>query len=101
VDAFREGPNFLVIDPHECIDCTLCIPECPVEAIVPEDDLSESQREYLVLNEQLARAWPRIVARHEPLPDADAWAAVTPKRALLDEGEAASTEPPTPQRGAT
>jgi len=101
VDAFREGPNFLVIDPDECIDCTLCIPECPVEAIVPEDDLSESQREYLVLNEQLARAWPRIVARHEPLPDADAWAAVTPKRALLDEGEAASTEPPSPKRGAT
>ena len=38
-DAFREGPNFLAIDPDECIDCTLCVPECPVEAIFAEDDV--------------------------------------------------------------
>ena len=37
VDAFREGPNFLVIDPEDCIDCDVCVPECPVEAILPED----------------------------------------------------------------
>ncbi len=84
VDAFREGPNFLVIDPEECIDCTLCVAECPVDAIVPEDELSDEQREYLALNAALAKDWPRIVEAHAPLPDADAWAKVTGKRALLD-----------------
>ena len=64
VDAFREGPNFLVIDPEECIDCTLCVAECPVDAIVPEDELSAEQREYLALNAALAKAWPRIVEAH-------------------------------------
>jgi ferredoxin len=39
VDCFHEGPNFLVIDPDECIDCTLCEPECPINAIVAEDDI--------------------------------------------------------------
>jgi NAD-dependent dihydropyrimidine dehydrogenase PreA subunit len=43
VDCFHEGPNFLVIDPDECIDCTLCEPECPVNAIFPED-LSKGRR---------------------------------------------------------
>ena len=43
VDCFREGPNFLVIDPDECIDCTLCVAECPVEAIFAEDDLPADQ----------------------------------------------------------
>ena len=44
VDCFREGPNMLVIDPDECIDCTLCVPECPVEAIFAEDDVPDSQQ---------------------------------------------------------
>lgn len=87
-DAFREGPNFLVIDPDDCIDCTLCIPECPVEAILPEDDLSPAQQVYLKLNEELAHAWPRIVESKGALPDADDWAGVSPKRHLL-EGETA------------
>ena len=43
VDCFREGPNFLVIDPDECIDCTLCVAECPVEAIFAEDDVPPDQ----------------------------------------------------------
>ncbi|ATE59149.1 ferredoxin FdxA [Thauera sinica] len=84
VDAFREGRNFLVIDPEECIDCTLCVPECPVDAIVHEDDLTEAQREYLDLNAELAKAWPRIVESHAPLPDADAWAQADGKRGWLD-----------------
>ena len=46
VDCFREGPNFLVIDPDECIDCTLCVAECPVEAIFAELDLSTKWRKY-------------------------------------------------------
>jgi ferredoxin len=44
VDCFREGPNMLVIDPDECIDCTLCVAECPVEAIFAEDDVPDSQK---------------------------------------------------------
>jgi ferredoxin len=84
VDAFREGPNFLVIDPEECIDCTLCVAECPVDAIVPEDELTAAQREYLALNAALAKAWPRIVEAHPALPDADEWARVTEKRKWLE-----------------
>lgn len=84
VDAFREGPNFLVIDPEECIDCTLCVAECPVDAIVPEDELTAAQREYLALNATLAKAWRRIVEAHPALPDADEWAKVTEKRKWLE-----------------
>ena len=47
VDCFYEGPNFLVIHPDECIDCALCEPECPAEAIFAEDELPEDQQEYL------------------------------------------------------
>ncbi|MCB1930073.1 MAG: ferredoxin family protein [Rhodocyclaceae bacterium] len=92
VDAFREGPNFLVIDPEECIDCTLCIPECPVDAIVPEDDLTPQQQAYLVLNARLAAAWPRIIKSKPSAPDADAWAGVRHKRHLLDQDLATETE---------
>ena len=73
VDCFHEGPNFLVIDPDECIDCTLCVPECPAEAIFPEEELSEDQIRFLELNAELAREWPVITEKKEPLPDADEW----------------------------
>ncbi len=84
VDAFREGANFLVIDPDECIDCTLCVPECPVEAIYAEDDVPKAQREFTALNAELAKDWPPIVARKAPPADAAEWAQVKDKRALLD-----------------
>ena len=54
VDCFREGPNMLVIDPDECIDCTLCVPECPVEAIFAEDDVPDAQKPFIALNRELA-----------------------------------------------
>ena len=54
VDCFHEGPNFLVIDPDECIDCTLCEPECPVEAIFSEDEVPAGQEEFKKLNAELA-----------------------------------------------
>lgn len=83
VDCFHEGPNFLVIDPVECIDCSLCVPECPVGAIYPEDELPDKFREYLVLNAELAANWPVISARQPPLPDAEEWAEREDKRAHL------------------
>src|SRR5690606_18863873 len=70
VDCFHEGPNFLVIDPDECIDCTLCEPECPVNAIYPEDDVPAGQEGFIALNAELSRDWPVITVRKEPLAEA-------------------------------
>ena len=74
VDCFHEGPNFLVIDPEECIDCTLCEPECPVNAIYAEDDLPEDQAHFQELNASLAKEWPVITEQKDPPADADDWA---------------------------
>ena len=84
VDCFREGPNFLVIDPDECIDCTLCVAECPVEAIYAEDDVPENQRAFIALNAELARTWKPLLESKDPLADADDWAKVKDKRHLLE-----------------
>jgi ferredoxin len=84
VDCFHEGPNMLVIDPDECIDCTLCEPECPVDAILSEDDLSEGQRHYLDLNAELAKSWPVLNERKDPPADADEWKDVKDKLGLLE-----------------
>jgi ferredoxin len=73
VDCFHEGPNMLVIDPEECIDCTLCEPECPVDAIVSEDDIPEGQEEFLALNAELSAEWPVIAQAKDPPEDADDW----------------------------
>lgn len=83
VDCFYEGPNFLVINPDECIDCALCEPECPAEAIYSEDELPDSQRQFIALNAELAEKWPSITERKEPLQDAKAWDGVTDKLAHL------------------
>ena len=83
VDCFVEGPNFLAIDPEECIDCTLCVAECPVEAIFAEDDVPEDQQEFIEINAKLAKVWPIISSRKDPLPDADKFANETNKRELL------------------
>ena len=84
VDCFHEGPNFLVIDPDECIYCTLCEPECPVEAILSEDDLSDEQQQYLALNAELSRDWPVITEKKDAPPDADEWQNVPGKLAHLE-----------------
>ena len=73
VDCFHEGTNFLAIDPEECIDCSLCVPECPTEAIFAEDDVPDNQRKFIALNVALAKVWPVIAVRREPLADADKW----------------------------
>ena len=79
VDCFHEGPNFLVIDPDECIDCTLCEPECPAKAIYPEDDVPAGQEGYIALNAELSKQWPVITVRGEPLADAAEWDGKTGK----------------------
>ena len=73
VDCFHEGPNFLVIDPDECIDCTLCEPECPVDAIFDEEDVPEGQEQFIELNADLTKGWPVITQAKDPPADADDW----------------------------
>ena len=69
VDCFHEGPNFLVIDPEECIDCEACVPECPVEAIFHEDNLPDEWKSYLELNTTKSESGecPVITEKKEPL----------------------------------
>jgi ferredoxin len=83
VDAFHEGPNFLAIDPDECIDCTLCEPECPANAIYPEDDVPAGQEGFIALNAALAQEWPVLTVRKEPPADAAAWDGKPDKLPLL------------------
>jgi ferredoxin len=84
VDCFHEGPNMLVIDPDECIDCTLCEPECPVEAIKSEDDLTDAEQSLLELNAELAKDWPVINEMKDPPEDADEWKDKTDKLQYLE-----------------
>jgi ferredoxin len=74
----------LVIDPEECIDCTLCEPECPVEAIVSEDDVPEGQEEFLALNAELSEQWPVLTQAKDPPDDADDWKDVKNKLEHLE-----------------
>jgi ferredoxin len=83
VDCFREGPNFLVIDPDECIDCTLCVAECPVEAIFAEDDVPDDQQQFKSLNAELSKLWKPIIERKPAPPDADEWKDVRDKISQL------------------
>ena len=73
VDCFHEGPNFLVIDPDECIDCTLCEPECPVEAIFSEEEMPAGQEHFKQLNAELAKKWPVISEKKDAPADAKQW----------------------------
>jgi ferredoxin len=84
VDCFREGPNFLVIDPDECIDCTLCVAECPVEAIFAEDDVPVDQRPFIALNAELSKEWKPIIEKKDAPADADDWKEVTGKAKYLE-----------------
>ncbi|WP_426174929.1 ferredoxin FdxA [Massilia sp. TWR1-2-2] len=79
VDCFREGHNFLTIDPDECIDCAVCVAECPVNAIFAEEDVPADQVPFIKINVDLARAWPSITKTKPALPDADKWKDVKDK----------------------
>ncbi len=84
VDCFHEGPNMLVIDPEECIDCTLCEPECPVEAIFSEDELPEEHKQYLELNAELSESWPVITEMKDAPADEAEWREVKDKFQYLE-----------------
>jgi ferredoxin len=80
VDCFYEGENMLVIHPDECIDCGVCVPECPAEAIFPDSDPA-AEPEWLVQNRKFASVWPNIAQKKTPPGDADAWNGVAGKLA--------------------
>ena len=83
VDCFYEGENFLVIHPDECIDCGVCEPECPVDAIRPDTDSDLDQ--WLTLNAKFAELWPNIAERKEPMDDNKTWAEKSDKLEHLSE----------------
>lgn len=70
VDCFYEGENFLVINPDECIDCGVCEPECPAEAILP--DTESNVEKWIDINTKFSEVWPNITAKKDPMENADA-----------------------------
>tara|TARA_R110000868_G_scaffold84822_6_gene238988 strand:- start:63953 stop:64279 length:327 start_codon:yes stop_codon:yes gene_type:complete len=84
VDCFVEGPNFLAINPDECIDCALCEPECPVDAILAEDDVPDDQKSFIELNAELSKTWQPITAAIDAPADADEWKDVKDKLQYLE-----------------
>jgi len=84
VDCFHEGPNMLVIDPDECIDCTLCEPECPAEAIFSEEELPDGQQAFKALNADLAKQWPVITEKKDSPAEAKEWDGRTGKLEFLE-----------------
>jgi ferredoxin len=84
VDCFKEGPNFLVIDPEDCIDCAVCIPECPANAIFAEEDVPQDQIEFIALNAELSPKYSTISRTKAPLADADQWNGEIGKLKLLE-----------------
>lgn len=74
----------MVIDPTECIDCTLCEPECPAHAIFAEDELPAGQEQFAEINAELAKVWPSVTTVSPALPEADEWNGKPGKLALLE-----------------
>jgi len=86
VDCFYVGENMLVINPDECIDCGVCEPECPAEAILPDNDLSGDDLEYWMnINTKYSEIWPNITGKQDPPADAAEWDGKPNKRELLSE----------------
>ena len=86
VDCFKEGPNFLVIDPSECIDCGVCVPECPIDAIVSDNDTTATDiPTWLAINARLSLSWPVITKKKDALPDSEIWKDKPNKLGLLEE----------------
>lgn len=71
VDCFYEGENMLVIHPDECIDCGVCEPECPIEAILPDTD--PKAENWVEFNRKYAEIWPVLSTKKDPMPDHEAY----------------------------
>ena len=84
VECFHEGPNMLVINPDECIDCAICVPECPVDAIFADDEIPEGQEKFLEINKELSQIWSVIYEAPAPPDDADDWRGVSDKLKYLE-----------------
>ena len=84
VDCFVEGPNFLAINPDECIDCAVCVPECPENAIYAEDDVPADQKEFIQINAELGRLWPAITKSKDAMPEHEKWSGVANKLQYLE-----------------
>ena len=89
MDCFVEGPNFVAINPDECIDCSVCVPQCPVNAIINAAEATGGQLAFVQLNAQLARdpRWKPITKSKPPMPDHAAWLGVRPKAHLLEQAD--------------
>jgi ferredoxin len=86
VDCFYEGENMLVINPDECIDCGVCVSECPVDAIVADNELdAEQQIKWLEINTKHSREWSVITAQIDPDPETDKWNGVSNKYEMFIE----------------
>ena len=83
-DAFYEGPNFLAINPDDCIDCDLCPAECPADAIFNQTEMPAGQEHFIALNAELSQQWPRITTMKAPPEDAQQWNGVPDKLPLLE-----------------
>jgi ferredoxin len=77
VDCFYEGENMLVINPDECIDCGVCVPECPVDAII--SDSEDPEQKWYHVNLEYSNKWPVITEKKDPLPEAEEYANITDK----------------------
>ena len=88
VACFKEGANMLVIDPDECIDCGVCVDECPVTAIFPEEEVPDKWLSYTELNAKLSPDWPTIEESKEPLDTAEEYKEMEEKKTLLEESPA-------------
>jgi len=84
VACFKEGANMLVIDPDECIDCGVCVDECPVTAIFPEEEVPEKWEAYTALNAELSPDWPVIEEAKDPMDTAEEFKEVEDKLEMLD-----------------
>jgi ferredoxin len=85
VDCFYEGTNFLAINPDECIDCGVCVPECPVDAIVADNNKDIDVVFWTDLNRKLSKKWPNISKKKDALPDHESWNGKAGKLDLLKE----------------
>lgn len=83
VDCFREGVNFLVIDPNICIDCTICVAECPVDAIYPIEELPLDQLDFIEINSKLSKTWQPILHKTNVPNDSDDWRLIRNKKKFL------------------